>query len=97
MHDIWMIKLSMSCGRWNNLKNILDSSKSNITNSCIVDSTLWLKNCINDSYSQICCEEVSQIQKTGLEWIIYARYLKDVTLNGLPYWLTGIFVFLELL
>ena len=87
----------MSFGRWNNLKNVLDSSKSNITNSCIVDSTLRLKDCINDSYSQICCEEVSQIQKTDLEWSIYARHLKGVSLNGLTYSLTGIFVFLELL
>ena len=41
--------------------------------------------------------EVSQIQKTGLEGSICERDLRGVGLNGLPYWLTEIFVFLELL
>ena len=45
--------------------------------------------------SKFCCEEVSQMQKTGLEWSIYARHLSEVTLNSLPYWLTGIFVFFK--
>ena len=92
-----MIKLSLSFGRWSKLKNALDFSKSNIKNSFIFDSSLRLNGCISNSYSQICCEEVSQIQKTGLEWSIYARHLKGVRLHGLPYWRTGIFVFLELL
>ena len=43
----------------------------------------------------MCCDEVSQTQKTGLEWSIYERNLKEVILNGLPYWLTGIFVFFK--
>ena len=29
-------------------------------------------------------------KKTSLKWSIYARYLGEVSLNGLPYWLTGI-------
>ena len=32
-------------------------------------------------------------KKTGLEWSIYARHLREASLNGLSYWLTGIFVF----
>ena len=88
-----MTKLPPSFGRWNKLKNILDFSDSNIKNYCIGESALRLKGCINDIFSKICCEEVSQIQKTGLEWSIYARHLREVSLNGLPYWLTGIFVF----
>ena len=43
----------------------------------------------------ICCEELSQIKKIGLEWNIYARHLREISLNGLPYWLTGIFVFFK--
>ena len=35
-----------------------------------------------------------QIQKAGLEWIANARHFREVSLlNGLPYWLTGIFVY----
>ena len=88
-----MTKLPPSFGRWNKLKNILDFSDSNIKNYCIGESTLRLKGCINDIFSKICCEEVSQIQKTGLEWSIYARHLREVSLNGLPYWLTEVFAF----
>ena len=91
----WIIKLSLSFGRWNKLKNVLDFSESNFKNSCIVGSILRLKGCINSIFSHLCCEEVSQIQKIGLEWIIYARNLREVILNGLPYWLTGIFVFFK--
>ena len=55
-----------------------------------------LKGCINDIFSHICCGEISQIQKkTGIEWSISARHLKEVRLNGLPYWLTGIFTFFK--
>ena len=92
-----MKKLSLSFGRWNKLKNVLDFSKSNIKNSCIADSTLRLKGCINDSFSQIGLDTISQIQKIGLQWSIYARHLIGVSLNVLPYWLTGTFVFLEIL
>ena len=67
-----MITWSLSFGRRNKLKNILDFSESNIKNSCTVDSTLRLKDCINDIFSQISCEDVSHIQKTALEWSIYA-------------------------
>ena len=88
-----MIKLSRSFGRWNKLKNVLDFSESNFKNSCIGDSTPRLKGCINDIFGHICCQEVSQIQKTGIEWSIYARHLREVRLNGLPYRLIGIFVF----
>ena len=42
---------------------------------------------------KICCADVSQVQKTALEWIIYAGHLREINLNGLPYWLTGLFVF----
>ena len=88
-----MIKLSLSFGRWKKFKNILDFSKSSIKNSCTGDSTLRLKCCMNDIVSQVCCEEVSQIQKPGLEWSICARPLREVSLNGLSYWLTAMFVF----
>ena len=90
-----MINLLLSFGRWNKLKNVLDFSESNFKNFCIGGSTLRLKGFINDISSKTCCEEVSQIQKTGLEWSIYERNLKEVILNGLPYWLTGIFVFFK--
>ena len=43
----------------------------------------------------MCCDEVSQTQKTGLEWSVYESNLKEVILNGLPYWLTGMFVFFK--
>ena len=59
------------------------------------DTTRTWNGCINEIFNQICSEEVSQIQKTDLEWSIYARNLKEVNLNGLPYWLTGIFVFFQ--
>ena len=58
-----MIKLRLSIARGNKLKNILDFSESNIKYFCIGDSTLRLKDCINDIFSKICSEEVSQIQK----------------------------------
>ena len=61
-----MIRL-LSFGMWNKLKNGLEFSKSNFENSCINDSILRLKGCINDIFSHIWCEEVSQIQKTGLK------------------------------
>ena len=70
-------------------------SESNIKSSWIGDSTLRLKGCIDSIFNQICCKEVSHMQKKGLEWSIYARHLREVWLNGLPYWLTGIFVFLK--
>ena len=88
-----MINLSLLFGRWNKLNNVQDFSESNFINSCIGDSTLRLKGCINDIFGHICCEEVFQIQKAGIKWSIYARHLREVSLNGLPYWLTGIFVF----
>ena len=66
-----MIKLSLSFGRWSKLKNVLYISESNFKSSCIGDLTLRLKDCINDFFSHICCEEVSQIQKTSLEWSIF--------------------------
>ena len=90
-----MIKLSLSFGQWNKLNNCLDFSESNFKNPCIGDSTLRPKGCINDISSHICCEEVSQIHKTGLERSIYARHLREVSVNGLPYCLIGIFVFLK--
>ena len=31
----------------------------------------------------------------GSEWGIYERHLVEVNLNGLSYWLTGIFAFLR--
>ena len=92
-----MIELPLSFGRWNRLTNVLDFSESNINNSCISDSTLRLKGCINSIFSKACCEELSQTQKTGLEWSIYAktqkkglewsiyaRNLRELSLNGLP-------------
>ena len=90
-----MLKLSLSFGRWNKLNNILDFFESSLKNSCIGDSTLRLKGCINDAFSYIFCGEVSQIQKTGIEWSVYVRHLREVSQNGLPYWLTGIFVFFK--
>ena len=66
-----MIKLPLSL--WNKLKNVPDFSESNIKNSYLGDSTLRLKGCINNIFSTICCEEVSQIQKTGLE--VQQQYL----------------------
>ena len=77
------------------MKNVLDLSESNFKKSCIVDTNLRLKGCIYSIFSHMCCEEVSQIQETGPEWIIYARNLREIILNGLPYWLTGIFVFFK--
>ena len=56
-----MIKLRLSIARGNKLKNILDFPESNIKYFCIGDSTLRLKDCINDIFSKICSEEVSQI------------------------------------
>ena len=88
-----MIKLPLSFGRWNKLKNVLDFCESNIKNSYIGNSTLTWKGFINEIFNQICSEEVSQIQKINLEWSIYARNLKEVNLNGLPYCLTGIYSF----
>ena len=90
-----MIKLPLSFGRWNKLKNVLDFSESSIKSSCIGELTLRLKGCIDDIFSKSCCEEVSQIQKAGLEWSIYARHFREVSLNGLPNWITGIFVFFQ--
>ena len=75
------------------MKNVLDFSESSIKICCISDSILKLKGCINETLNQICHEEVSQIQKTGLEWGIYARHSREASLNGLAYWLTGISVF----
>ena len=78
------------------MKNVLNFSESNIKNSCIGESTLRLKGCINDIFNKICCDKVYKIKKTiGLEWSIYERRLREVSLNGLPYWLTGIFVFFK--
>ena len=34
-------------------------------------------------------------KRTGLEWSIYARNLRKVSVNGLPSWITGIFVFFK--
>ena len=65
-----MTKLPLSFGRWNKLKNILHFSESNIENSCIGESALRLKGWINDIFSKICCEEVSQLQKTGLVFML---------------------------
>ena len=91
-----MIKLSLSFGRWNKLQNVLDFSESSFKNPCIGDLTLRLKACINDIFCHISCEEVSQIQKKpGITWSIYAIHLREVSLNVLPYWLTGIFVFFK--
>ena len=78
---------------WKKLKNAQDFSESNIKNSCISESTLILNGCINEIFNQTCHEEVSEIQKTGLQWSNYARHLREFSFNGLPYWLTGIFLF----
>ena len=90
-----MKKIPLLFGMWNKLKDVLDFSEPNIKNSCICGSTLRLKGFINNVFSQICCEDVSQIQKkkTCLEWSLYAKHLGEVSLDGLLYCLTGIFVF----
>ena len=87
-----MIKLPLSFEIWNKLKNVLEFSWSNIKISYIGDSALRWRGCINEIFNQICSEEVSRIQKTRLEWNLYAKHLKDVSLTGWLYWLTGISV-----
>ena len=92
-----MMKVPLSSGRWNKLKNVLNFSESNIKKSCIGESTLRLKGCINDIFNKICYDKVYKIKKKkkGSKWSIYERRLREVSLNGLPYWLTGIFVFFK--
>ena len=89
-----MKKIPLLFGMWNKLKDVLDFSEPNIKNSCICGSTLRLKGFINNVFSQICCEDVSQIQKKNMfRMSIYAKHLGEVSLDGLLYCLTGIFVF----
>ena len=79
-----MIKLRLSIARGNKLKNILDFPESNIKYFCIGDSTLRLKDCINDIFSKICCEEVSQIQKNRFRM----KYLCKTFEKGKRQWFT---------
>ena len=90
-----MIELQLSHGRWNKLKSVLDFSESAIKNSCTRYSTLRLKSCINAVFNQVCRKEVSHLQKAGLKWSMYGRHLREVSLNGLPYWLNQILAFFE--
>ena len=78
-----MIELPLSHGRWNKLKSVTRYS------------TLRLKSCINAVFNQVCRKEVSHIQKAGLKWSMYGRHLREVSLNGLPYWLNQILAFFE--
>ena len=78
-----MIKLPLSFGRWS--KNVLDFSEANIKNSCIAESALiFLVKFAAEKYLRF---------RTGLKQSIIGRHLREVSLNRLPYWLTGIFVF----
>ena len=46
-------------------------------------------------FNDDCSEEGIQIQKDMCGMNIYAIHLREVSLNDLPYWLTGIFIFFK--